>query len=136
MSEVFRPPLDVSSLRAVFIAGSSIPQLVLRQLGELFRGCLIIHGYGLTEVCCAIAYTRGQCHDFKTAGIPMPYVNIKVVDIDSGAKLGPGECGEICVKGPTCFKGYLDAPEATAHVFDDEGYPSQKQKWNFLFFTY
>ncbi|XP_037270783.2 luciferin 4-monooxygenase isoform X1 [Rhipicephalus microplus] len=116
------PPLDVSSLRAVFIAGSSIPQLVLRQLGELFRGCLIIHGYGLTEVCCAIAYTRGQCHDFKTAGIPMPYVNIKVVDIDSGAKLGPGECGEICVKGPTCFKGYLDAPEATAHVFDDEGY--------------
>lgn len=116
------PPLDVSSLRAVFIAGSSIPQQVLRQLGELFRGCLIIHGYGLTEACCAIAHTRGQCHDFKTAGIPMPHVNIKVVDIDTGKKLGPEECGEICVKGPTCFKGYLDAPEATAHVFDDEGY--------------
>ncbi|KAL1474584.1 hypothetical protein MTO96_020571 [Rhipicephalus appendiculatus] len=96
--------------------------IVLRQLGELFRGCLIIHGYGLTEACCAIAHTRGQCHDFKTAGIPMPYVNIKVVDIDTGKKLGPEECGEICVKGPTCFKGYLDAPEATAHVFDDEGY--------------
>ncbi|XP_037583086.1 uncharacterized protein LOC119466640 [Dermacentor silvarum] len=116
------PTLDVSSLRAVYIAGSSIPQQVLRQLGQVFQGCLIIHGYGLTEACCAIAHTRGQCHDFKTAGIPMPYVSIKVVDVHTGKKLGPEECGEICVKGPTCFKGYLDAPEATASVFDDEGF--------------
>ncbi|XP_077497279.1 uncharacterized protein LOC144107920 isoform X1 [Amblyomma americanum] len=114
--------LDVSSVQYIFIAGSSIPPQILRQLAQLFSKCIIIHGYGLTEVCCAVTHTRGMCPDFKTAGIPMPYVSIKVADVETGEKMGPGECGEICIKGPTCFKGYLDNPEATAAVFDGEGF--------------
>lgn len=116
------PGLDISSLRNIFIAGSSIPAQVMRGLAEIFSGGIIYHGYGLSEVSCAIAYTRGMCHDFKTAGTPEPCVSIKVVDVDTRKKLGPGQCGEICIKGPTCFKGYLDNPEATAEIYDEEGY--------------
>ncbi|XP_077495363.1 uncharacterized protein LOC144106427 [Amblyomma americanum] len=116
------PSLDVSSVRAVYIGGSCVAPKVLRGLCQIFRGCIVVYGYGLTEVCCAIAHTRGTCRDFKTIGIPMPYVSVKVVHIETGEKLGPGECGEICIKGPTCFKGYLDNPEATAAVFDEEGF--------------
>lgn len=116
------PSLDMSSMRKIFIAGSSIPPLVMRKLTQVFRGTKVIHGYGLTEVCCAISYTREQCHDFKSSGTPIPYVQVKVVDLETGEKLGPGECGEICCKGPVVFKGYLDMPEATAAVFDDEGF--------------
>ncbi|XP_077495388.1 luciferin 4-monooxygenase-like isoform X2 [Amblyomma americanum] len=116
------PSLDVSSVEAVYIGGSCVAPKVLRGLCQTFRGCIVVFGYGLTEVCCAISHTRGMCHDFKTVGIPMPYVSVKVVDVETSEKLGPGECGEICIKGPTCFKGYLDNPEATAAVFDEEGF--------------
>ncbi|XP_077547744.1 luciferin 4-monooxygenase-like [Haemaphysalis longicornis] len=116
------PALDLSSLRNIFIAGSSIPSQIMRGLAKLFSGCIIHHGYGLSEVSCACAYTRGMCHDFKTAGTPEPYVSIKVVDLDTRKKLGPGQCGELCIKGPVCFKGYLDNPEATAEIYDEEGY--------------
>ncbi|XP_077545657.1 uncharacterized protein LOC144158570 isoform X2 [Haemaphysalis longicornis] len=116
------PVIDISSVRYVLIAGSSIPQQAMRAFAQLFNGCKIIHGYGLTETCLAVTYTRDTCHDFKTIGTPIPYVNIKIVDIDTGKKLGPGEHGEVCVKGPTCFKSYLGMPEATTTAFDEEGF--------------
>ncbi|XP_065288328.1 uncharacterized protein [Dermacentor albipictus] len=114
--------LDVASVRWLFIAGSSIPPQVLRLLAQTFRGSIVIHGYGMTESCCAVTHTRRMCRDFKSSGIPMPYVNLKVVDVETRKKLSPGENGEILVKGPTCFKGYLDMAEATAAVFDEEGF--------------
>lgn len=49
-------------------------------------------------------------------------MEMKVVDIKTGRKLGPGDCGEIRVKGPMCFKGYLDMPEETAAIFDEDGF--------------
>ncbi|XP_077546339.1 luciferin 4-monooxygenase-like isoform X2 [Haemaphysalis longicornis] len=116
------PTLDISSLGNVFIAGSAIPPQIMRGIAEIFSECLIHQGYGLSEVCSAIAYTRGMCHDFKTTGTPIPCVSIKVLDVVTRKKLGPGKCGEICIKGPTCFKGYLDNPDATAEIYDDEGY--------------
>ncbi|KAH9364199.1 hypothetical protein HPB48_011243 [Haemaphysalis longicornis] len=116
------PSLDISSMRYVFIAGSSIPPQVMRALANLFKDCKIVHGYGLTEGCCGVAYTRDTCYDFKTSGTPMPYVHIKVIDVDTGEKLNPGQYGEICIKGPACFQGYLGMPVATAAAFDNEGF--------------
>ncbi|XP_077544724.1 uncharacterized protein LOC144157881 [Haemaphysalis longicornis] len=116
------PSLDISSLRHVFIAGSATPPQILRGLAKLLPGIIIHHGYGLTEVCCAISYARKTCHDFKTVGTPIPGVSIKVVDVDTRKKLGPGQCGEICIRGPSCFKGYLDNADATAEMYDSEGY--------------
>ncbi|KAH6919859.1 hypothetical protein HPB50_029153 [Hyalomma asiaticum] len=47
---------------------------------------------------------------------------MKVVDVTTNEVLGPLECGEICMRGPTTFKAYLDMPEATAKAFDEEGF--------------
>jgi len=45
-----------------------------------------------------------------------------VVDVTTGAELGPKQEGEICVRGPQVMKGYLNRPDATAAMIDPEGW--------------
>ena len=45
-----------------------------------------------------------------------------IVDLESGEPLGPGEEGEIWLRGPQVMKGYLGNPEATAETVDAEGW--------------
>jgi acyl-CoA synthetase (AMP-forming)/AMP-acid ligase II len=42
--------------------------------------------------------------------------------VETRVELGPGEEGEVCVRGPQVMKGYLNQPEATADLIDDEGW--------------
>jgi long-chain acyl-CoA synthetase len=53
--------------------------------------------------------------------MPLPDVEEKVVDTE-GRCLGPGEEGEVCIRGPNVMPGYYHLPDQTAAVFDDEGY--------------
>jgi acyl-CoA synthetase (AMP-forming)/AMP-acid ligase II len=46
----------------------------------------------------------------------------KILDLETGAELGQGEEGEICVRGPQVMLGYLGRPEATAQTIDAEGW--------------
>ena len=45
-----------------------------------------------------------------------------MVDLSSGADLPVGEDGEICLQGPQMLKGYLNRPEATKDLFDEDGW--------------
>lgn len=111
---------DVSSVRSMLSGTSSIPEPVMKALARMFPKCDIMHTYGTTETGGAVAYTRGTNWDMQSSGKPAACVEMKVVDIKTGRKLAPGECGEIRVKGPMCFKGYLEMPEETAEIFDEE----------------
>ncbi len=93
-------------------------------------GCWVVQGYGLTETSPVTHATRidrtaapGTVH-IKTAGIGPPIANTeaKVIDVTTGAELGPKQEGEICVRGPQVMKGYLNRPEATAAMVDPEGW--------------
>jgi acyl-CoA synthetase (AMP-forming)/AMP-acid ligase II len=57
-----------------------------------------------------------------SAGPLVPGMICKVVDLATGAELGPRQTGEICVRGPQVMKGYLNSPEATAAAIDAEGW--------------
>ena len=93
-------------------------------------GCRVVQGYGLTETSPVTHATRIDrtaapgTERFKTAGIGPPIANTeaKVVDVTTGAELGPTQEGEICVRGPQVMKGYLNRPEATAAMVDPEGW--------------
>ena len=52
----------------------------------------------------------------------MPNTEARVVDVATGAELGPKQEGEICVRGPQVMKGYLNRPEATAAMIDADGW--------------
>jgi cyclohexanecarboxylate-CoA ligase len=98
------------------------PQLhydLKRELG----GVGIVSGYGLTE-CPVIAMNTVRDPDEKlanTEGRPNPPEGgIRVVRADGGIA-GPGEDGELCVRGPQLCRGYLDA-RLDAAAFDAEGF--------------
>jgi acyl-CoA synthetase (AMP-forming)/AMP-acid ligase II len=93
-------------------------------------GCRVVQGYGLTETSPVTHATRIDrtaepgTERIKTAGIGPPVANTeaKVVDVTTGAILGPKQEGEICVRGPQVMKGYLNRPDATAAMVDPEGW--------------
>ena len=49
-------------------------------------------------------------------------IQARIVDVDSPKDLGPGESGQLLIRGPTIMKGYLGNPGATAATIDSEGW--------------
>jgi acyl-CoA synthetase (AMP-forming)/AMP-acid ligase II len=54
--------------------------------------------------------------------VPLRNTEIRIVDLDSGENLGPGERGELWVRGPQVMHGYLNQPEATAATITSDGW--------------
>jgi acyl-CoA synthetase (AMP-forming)/AMP-acid ligase II len=84
----------------------------------------VITGYGLTEACGIATMCR---HDddpetiATTSGRAIPGVEVEVFD-DDGKALGPGEAGEIVVRGYNVMLGYFDEPSETSATLDGEGW--------------
>ena len=55
-------------------------------------------------------------------GEPVSRTRVKVLDINTGETLGPGQEGEMCVAGPQIMKGYYKNPKATEETIDSEGW--------------
>ncbi|MBO9515532.1 MAG: long-chain-fatty-acid--CoA ligase [Variovorax sp.] len=106
----------------VSVGGGMAVQGAVAKLWLEKTGCPICEGYGLSEtspsVTCnpttSIAYTG-------TIGVPLPSTLVKLVD-DDGHEVGPGQSGELAVKGPQVMAGYWQRPDETAKVMTDDGY--------------
>jgi malonyl-CoA/methylmalonyl-CoA synthetase len=57
-----------------------------------------------------------------TVGFPLPGVELKITDAETGAEMPPGEIGQIEVRGPNVFKGYWQMPEKTAAELREDGF--------------
>ncbi len=55
-------------------------------------------------------------------GEPVSRTRVKVLDINTGESLGPGQEGEMCVSGPQVMKGYYKNPKATEETVDQMGW--------------
>lgn len=86
---------------------------------EAFSGGLLVEGYGLTETAPVIcANPMDGNHRPGYVGIPFPDTEVRIVNPDNLDELMPdGQEGELLVRGPQVFKGYLNNPEATAATF-------------------
>ncbi len=87
-------------------------------------GCHIRQGYGMTETSPVTHSSPASSAKtkFGSIGVLAPNTECKIVDLETGAALGPCEKGEVCVRGPQIMKGYLNRPDATAETIDADGW--------------
>uniref|UniRef100_A0A672ZS61 Arachidonate--CoA ligase n=1 Tax=Sphaeramia orbicularis TaxID=375764 RepID=A0A672ZS61_9TELE len=85
-------------------------------------GCQFYEGYGQTE--CTAGCSMSMPGDWTAGhvGPPLPCNHIKVVDVAEMNYLAANGEGEVCVKGPNVFKGYLKDPEKTEEAIDKDGW--------------
>lgn len=96
---------DVSSLRSIFGGGSAMPEAIAQKLFEVC-GVRYVEGYGMTETISQTHINPPQYAKQQCLGIPTFDTESFVVDPDTLRVLGPGEQGEIVVRGPQLLKGY------------------------------
>ncbi|MFA8440069.1 AMP-binding protein [Pueribacillus sp. YX66] len=113
---------DLTSLELNFATSFGIPvdEKLANAWKQLTNGCLMFEAsYGLSETHTADTFMPIDNIKFGTCGIPTYDTDIRIVDIESGRDLSPGEQGEIVVKSPGVFKGYLNRPDATSESLRD-----------------
>jgi acyl-CoA synthetase (AMP-forming)/AMP-acid ligase II len=114
---------DLSSLRWINSGAAPLGAELADACGERL-GCKVVQGYGLTEtspVTHAVPVEREENRP-GSIGPPVPSTECKVVDLVDGSELGPGEDGEVWIRGPQVMRGYLGDDEATAGTLDEDGW--------------
>ncbi|MBA2880813.1 fatty-acyl-CoA synthase [Desulfosalsimonas propionicica] len=116
---------DFSSLRTGIMAGSPCPVHVMRQVIDRMYMHEITICYGLTEGSPVITQTMpgdDMRRRTETVGRPMPRIEVKITDPETGEEKGPGEQGEVCCRGYNVMRGYYNMAEATAKTIDADGW--------------
>ena len=124
-------PVDISKesrLRVVFCGSAPVPVHVQVAFEQTFR-VPVIEGYGMTETTCRSTFNLlpppdklklGESDSYRKLGsVGLPLGNEMMVLDDRGRQLGPGEIGEIVIRGENLMKGYYNNPQATAEAFRD-----------------
>ncbi len=101
-------------LEMVICGGAALNQDIIDFFDAI--GITILNGYGITECAPLISCNRNKLQKMGSVGIPIIGEEVKIADPDENGE------GEICVKGPNVMLGYYEDEEATAKVFDEEGF--------------
>jgi long-chain acyl-CoA synthetase len=103
-------------------AGATATQQVVADRWQAISGMSILEGYGMTETCCYISQQALDGRPFDgTVGLPLPLTELSIRDADD-RELGPGEQGEVCIRGPQVMAGYWNRADETALVMTRDGY--------------
>lgn len=86
--------------------------------------CLVLQGYGMTEVSAASHLNPGVPALVRhgSVGFTLSNMESKIVEPETGKDLAEGIPGEICMRGPNRMVGYWNNPEATAATIDADGW--------------
>lgn len=102
------------NLCMIVSGGSMLNPVVIKGLNDL--GVHIENGYGITECGPLISINSDTLNEHLSVGKACPNLQVKIASPDENG------IGDLCVKGKSVFKEYYKDPEATAAVFDSEGY--------------
>lgn len=110
-----RRKVDLSGIRFAISGAMSLPVSIVERW-ESATGGLLVEGYGMTETSpVALGNPIGPSRRPGTVGVPFPSTEIRVVDpADPDVDRGPGEAGELLLRGPQVFSGYWKRPLDTA----------------------
>jgi len=107
----------LKSIRYCFSAASSLPTEVVREW-HARTGQKIFESYGMTESAAIVTYNHYYRHVVGSVGTPVNLMEVQIRD-EKGNEVPHGEKGEICIRGYSIFKGYLNNPKETASAFLD-----------------
>ncbi len=115
------PKFDLSSIRVCISGAAPLPVAVRKEFMRITGG-ILVEGYGLSETSPAV--TGNPIDDPAkirdgSIGIPFPNTDVKIIDVETGEELPPGEIGELVIKGPQVMKGYWNMPDETKEVLKD-----------------
>ena len=114
---------DTSSVRMITSGAAPLGES-LATAAAARLDCTVVQGYGLTETSPVthIGPTAAGKQRPASIGPACPNTEVKILDVATGAAVGYGEHGEVCIRGPQVMKGYLNNPDATAACIDDEAW--------------
>ncbi len=119
--------VDFSNLKYITYGASPIPLELMKQAMDVL-GCGFVQMYGMTETSGTITTLNPEDHDvngnekMRSVGTPLPGVEIKIIDPETGETLPPYTIGEIATRSAKNMKGYWNRPEATAETIDADGW--------------
>ena len=106
----------------LFISGSAPLLTETHVQFEERTGHRILERYGMTETNMNTSNPYAGKRRAGSVGFPLPGVEVKVTDPDTGSTLPAGAVGQIEVRGPNVFKGYWQMPEKTAADLRIDGF--------------
>jgi acyl-CoA synthetase (AMP-forming)/AMP-acid ligase II len=114
---------DLSSVTTVFSGAAPLDEALAAACGRRLN-CKVNQGYGMTEASPVTHAVRDNVEWTKVGSIGpvLAGTECQVVDITTGAALGPGSDGEIWIRGPQVMKGYLNNRAATEQILDGDGW--------------
>ncbi|GAA4535085.1 class I adenylate-forming enzyme family protein [Pseudonocardia xishanensis] len=113
-------PSRLDALRSMFLIG---PGVLLERVQAALPDCELVAACGMTET--AGIYALSDPDDSaelraSAQGKACPGIEIRIVDVETGADAEPGVVGEILVRGYAVMEGYYKDPEKTAASLDDD----------------
>jgi malonyl-CoA/methylmalonyl-CoA synthetase len=113
---------ELAAHMRVFISGSAPLLAETHVRFEGLTGHRILERYGMTETNMNASNPYNGDRRAGTVGFPLPGVELKVCNPETGEDVPAGEIGVLEVRGPNVFKGYWQMPEKTREELRDDGF--------------
>ena len=113
---------DLVSKMRLFISGSAPLLAETHVQFEQRTGHRVLERYGMTETNMNTSNPYDGERRAGTVGQPLPDVELRICDPETGHKVVAGEIGVLEIKGPNVFPGYWNMPEKTAEEFRPDGF--------------
>lgn len=128
-------PGQFPRLRYMTNAAAALPPAHIRALRELFPNTNLYSMYGQTE-CTRVCYLPPDLLEKKpgSVGIAIPNTEVYIVN-ESSERVGPGEVGELVVRGPHLMRGYWEREEETARALRPGPLPGERVLYTGDLFT-
>jgi fatty-acyl-CoA synthase len=113
---------DLSPIRLILNVG--IPERMWAMY-ERFPQAVVFSSFGATEASSHLGLTLPDDdleHRLRCGGAPLPGMEVRVVDPETGVDLPPDAEGEVLYRGPGLFDGYYKADELNAECIDGDGW--------------
>ncbi|MFF8562409.1 beta-ketoacyl synthase N-terminal-like domain-containing protein, partial [Streptomyces albidoflavus] len=107
----------------VCLSTGAVTSASLQERFEQTFGVPLLNSYGSTETCGAISTDSPTAERVAgSCGLPVPGLELRVVDPEKGIEVPHGTEGEVWVRGPAVMRGYHNRPEETAAALHDGWY--------------